>query len=125
MTSTLHVAPYASRAARTRCRYPDRTARIMLSAATYMRTSPPRRAGTRLRLGRRATIAPLVLLALTLLSPSDSAAQSRVGADSAKRTTRYWRDLAFGTVVGAGWALVDQQRNDPPEWGRGWRGYER
>jgi hypothetical protein len=67
----------------------------------------------------------LVLLVLTLLSPRDSAAQSRVGADSAKRTTRYWRDLAFGTVVGAGWAVVDQQRNDPPEWGRGWHGYER
>jgi hypothetical protein len=90
-----------------------------------MRTSPLRRAGIRPRLGRRATIALLVLLSLTVLSPNQSAAQSRVGADSAKRTTRYWRDLAFGATLGAGWALVDQHRNDPPEWGNGWHGYER
>jgi hypothetical protein len=116
---------YMSKRKQTTCRYHDSTARNMLSAATHMGTSPLRRAGTRQRLGRRASIPLLVLLVLAALSPSQSAAQSRVGSDSATRTTRYWRDLAFGTALGAGWALVDQQRNDPPEWGRGWHGYER
>ncbi|MEP7002570.1 MAG: hypothetical protein ABI969_18915, partial [bacterium] len=52
-------------------------------------------------------------------------AQSRVGADSAARLTRYGRDLLFGTALGFAYAGVDQIRNDPAEWGKGWPGYEK
>lgn len=57
------------------------------------------------------------------LSASAAGAQSRVGADSAKRTTRFGRDLLYGSVEGLAYAGVDQLRTDPPEWGKGWRGY--
>jgi len=67
---------------------------------------------------------PLIaLFALTIATPS--IAQSRVGADSASRLTRYGRDLLYGTALGFAYAGVDQLRNDPVEWGKGWRGYEK
>jgi hypothetical protein len=67
----------------------------------------------------------LLVLALVAVSvmPSSLAAQRRVGVDSATRSTRYFRDMAYGSVLGLAWAGVDQARNDPPEWGRGLSGY--
>lgn len=50
-------------------------------------------------------------------------AQGRVGSDSATRLTHLGRDVGWGTVEGLGYAGVDQLRNDPVEWGKGWRGY--
>jgi hypothetical protein len=65
----------------------------------------------------------IALLAMFVAPPI--VAQGRVGKDSSTRTTRYGRDLAYGSVLGLGWAGVDQLRNNPPEWGKGWRGYGR
>jgi hypothetical protein len=50
-------------------------------------------------------------------------AQSRVGADSARRLDRFGRDIAYGTVEGLAFAGLDQVRNDPVEWHRSWGGY--
>jgi hypothetical protein len=66
----------------------------------------------------------LLLMFVTLtLMPRVLSAQRRVGSDSATRTTRYFRDMAYGTVLGLAWAGVDQLEEDPEEWGKGWRGY--
>ncbi|MEO8621451.1 MAG: hypothetical protein ABI625_10325 [bacterium] len=65
----------------------------------------------------------VALCAFTVASPC--IAQSRVGADSSARLTRYGHDLLFGTALGFAYAGVDQLRNDPVEWGKGWRGYEK
>ncbi|MFL5606784.1 MAG: hypothetical protein ACJ8AD_10095 [Gemmatimonadaceae bacterium] len=74
---------------------------------------------------RRMNCWLLVVLALVAISamPRTLAAQGRVGSDSATRTTRYFRDMAYGTALGLAWAGVDQLRDDPEEWGKGWRGY--
>lgn len=58
-------------------------------------------------------------------APVAATAQSRVGADSATRLTRLGRDLAYGALLGLGYAGIDQLSNSPPEWGHGWRGYEK
>lgn len=68
--------------------------------------------------------ASLLVGALVVL-PASLDAQVRVGSDSSTRLNRYGRDLAYGTALGLAYAGVDQLRNDPPEWGKGWRGYER
>ena len=52
-------------------------------------------------------------------------AQGRVGSDSATRLTRLGRAFAYGTVLGFGFAAVDQWENDPAEWGKGWDGFGR
>lgn len=70
------------------------------------------------------TIAVAGILCFGML-PRIGRAQSRVGADSTTRTKRYRQDLAYGAALGFVYAGVDQQRNDPAEWGRGWRGYEK
>ncbi|HEY2066739.1 MAG TPA: hypothetical protein VGG84_12320 [Gemmatimonadaceae bacterium] len=68
----------------------------------------------------------LALLGLVVLAGSRQAgAQVRVGSDSSTRLNRYGRDLVYGTAEGFAFAGVDQLRNDPPEWGKGWRGYEK
>lgn len=64
------------------------------------------------------------LLALPFVATT-GLAQSRVGADSSTRTRRYRHDLAYGTALGFVYAGVDQLRNDPAEWGKGWPGDER
>jgi hypothetical protein len=51
--------------------------------------------------------------------------QVRVGHDSSTRLNRFARDLIYGTGLGLVYGEVDQLRNDPPEWGRGWEGYRR
>lgn len=53
------------------------------------------------------------------------AAQGRFGSDSATRLTRFGRDVAYGTIEGLGYAGIDQWRNDPVQWGKGWTGYGR
>jgi hypothetical protein len=59
------------------------------------------------------------------VAPRGATAQSRVGSDSATRLTRLGRDLAYGTLEGFGYAGIDQLSNSPPEWGKGWHGYEK
>jgi hypothetical protein len=58
-----------------------------------------------------------------VVGASNAHAQARVGHDSATRLTRFGRDIVYGTVTGLAFAGVDQWRNDPVEWGKGWRGY--
>ena len=62
-----------------------------------------------------------VVLAAFALSSAD--AQSRVGADSARRLDRFGRDLAYGTVEGLAYAGLDQLRDQPKEWNGSWSGY--
>jgi hypothetical protein len=87
-----------------------------------MHTIPARIAGMA---NRRTNGRLLLVLALVAISgmPRSVAAQRRVGSDSATRSTRYFRDMAYGSALGLAWAGVDQLSNDPPEWGKGWRGY--
>ena len=68
------------------------------------------------------------MIAGALIASSSASAlhaQGRVGADSSIRSHRYAHDLLYGSLLGFAWAGVDQLRNDPPEWGNGWHGYER
>jgi hypothetical protein len=48
-----------------------------------------------------------------------------VGSDSSTRAARYGHDLVYGAALGFVYAGVDQLRTDPPEWGKGWPGYEK
>lgn len=81
----------------------------------------------------QALVLPFRFLAVSVLAtslaiavaPIDGTAQSRVGSDSATRLTRLGRALAYGTLEGFGYAAIDQLSNSPPEWGHGWRGYEK
>jgi hypothetical protein len=66
-----------------------------------------------------------VLLALLMAVPRSAESQSRVGRDSSTRMARYGHDLAYGAALGLAYAGVDQARNDPSEWGKGWPGYEK
>src|SRR4051794_34597190 len=74
---------------------------------------------------RRIRLRLLALLALAVALPHASSAQSRVGRDSSTRTARYPRDIAYGTGLGFVYAGIDQLRDDPEEWGKGWPGYGR
>jgi hypothetical protein len=67
--------------------------------------------------------AAVAVAAASIVAPLS--AQSRVGSDSSTRLTRLGRDVAYGTVEGLGYAAIDQWRNDPVQWGDGWRGYGR
>lgn len=71
----------------------------------------------------RHTVLLLALATATMAAPAR--AQSRVGRDSSTRIARYGHDLLFGTALGFVYAGVDQLRNDPIEWGKGWPGYEK
>jgi len=66
-----------------------------------------------------------VVLAAGLGLASGGNAQTRVGSDSATRLDRLERDLTYGTAEGFAYALNDQRLLTPPQWGAGWRGYER
>jgi hypothetical protein len=66
-----------------------------------------------------------VALAAAALAGDTANAQSRVGPDSTPRLRRLVRDLGYGTIVGIGFAAVDQARDNPVEWNRGWNGYSR
>jgi hypothetical protein len=58
-----------------------------------------------------------------VLAATSVQAQWRVGSDSATRWTRFGRSLAYGATLGLAYAGVDQARNQPEEWGKGWNGY--
>jgi hypothetical protein len=68
-------------------------------------------------------IALPLLLALLAAVPRSAESQSRVGKDSSTRIARYGHDLAYGGAMAFAYAGVDQARNDPIEWGKGWPGY--
>jgi hypothetical protein len=75
---------------------------------------------------RRVSSVGLLAIAAAVVFVSEPAsAQWRVGKDSATRWTRFGRDLAYGAVVGLGYAAVDQAFNSPSQWGGGWAGYGR
>ena len=75
---------------------------------------------------RRGVFRALLLAAtLVLFVPGVTQAQVRVGRDSATRLDRFGRDLTYGTGMGLLFAGVDQWRNEPPEWGKGWEGYRK
>jgi len=68
----------------------------------------------------------LAVAAVVLASaPQLAHAQVRVGRDSATRLNRFGRDLIYGAGMGLLYAEVDQSRNEPPEWGKGWEGYRK
>jgi hypothetical protein len=75
--------------------------------------------------GTSAALLLLVVALGSVVTPATARAQSRVGSDSSTRTRRYRHDIVFGTALGFVYAGVDQLRNDPVEWGKGWRGYEK
>ena len=75
----------------------------------------------RLRIG---AVFALAAASLVFVAP-DVSAQWRVGSDSATRLTRLGRAVAYGSILGMGFAAVDQWQNDPPEWGKGWPGFGR
>jgi hypothetical protein len=66
-----------------------------------------------------------LLLVLAMGVPRSAAAQSRVGKDSSTRVARFGHDLAYGGALAFAYAGVDQLRNDPIEWGKGWPGYQK
>ncbi|MDB4882142.1 MAG: hypothetical protein JWL95_908 [Gemmatimonadetes bacterium] len=69
-----------------------------------------------------------LLLTISMLAAMPAMAlraQGRVGTDSSSRGRRYAHDLWYGTALGFVYAGVDQLRDDPVEWGKGWPGYER
>ena len=63
--------------------------------------------------------------ALLSLASAAARAQVRVGRDSSTRLNRFGRDLIYGTGVGLAFAGIDQERNEPPQWGKGWDGYRK
>jgi hypothetical protein len=66
------------------------------------------------------------LSAILMLAPLGAAgAQNRVGSDSATRLTHFGRSIAWGTVEGLAFSGIDQLSSSPPQWGRGWPGYEK
>lgn len=87
-----------------------------------MRSARPARRRECSRSARAVCVALLVPLLICTMA-GDAGAQVRVGRDSSTRLNRFGRDLAYGTALGFGYAGVDQLRDDPPEWGKGWRGY--
>ena len=64
-----------------------------------------------------------VAIVATAFTRETASAQSRVGADSTPRFRRLVRDLGYGTLEGIGYAAIDQARDNPVEWSRGWRGF--
>jgi hypothetical protein len=71
----------------------------------------------------RQTFSIFGALVFAALAFGKAEAQSRVGADSATRLDRFGRDIAYGTVEGLAFAGLDQIRDEPKEWNRGWNGY--
>lgn len=72
---------------------------------------------------RRRSLTTIAAIVLAALASGRANAQSRVGADSARRLDRFGRDIAYGTVEGLAFAGLDQVRDQPAEWDRSWRGY--
>ena len=72
-------------------------------------------------LGHRFSI--VAAAGLMAIAFAEASAQSRVGADSSRRLDRFGRDIAYGTIEGLAYAGLDQLRDQPQQWDRGWRGY--
>lgn len=68
-------------------------------------------------------IAGALFAASTMVITSEASAQWRVGSDSATRLTRLGRAFAYGSLLGVGFAVVDQWQKDPPQWGGSWDGF--
>lgn len=49
----------------------------------------------------------------------------RAAHDSSTRLERFAHDAGYGIVEGLAFSGVDQARENPPEWGKGWPGYGR
>jgi hypothetical protein len=64
-----------------------------------------------------------VAIVATAFTGEAASAQSRVGADSTPRFRRLVHSLGYGTIEGIGFAAIDQVRDNPVEWDRGWRGF--
>jgi hypothetical protein len=62
----------------------------------------------------------LGLLSLVMFFVGRTAAAQ---TDTTQRLRRYVHDVTIGTIEGLAWAGVDQWRNDPTQWGKGWDGY--
>ena len=67
----------------------------------------------------------ILTVALLCLGSTGVRAQVRVGRDSSTRLNRFGRDLIYGTGMGLLFGGLDQLRNEPPEWGKGWDGYRK
>ena len=65
----------------------------------------------------------VIAAVVAVMAASPLHAQVRVGRDSLTRLERFGRDLAYGTLMGFGYAGIDQATNSPSEWGHGWNGY--
>src|SRR6201985_3649426 len=65
----------------------------------------------------------VVAFAAICLAATSAHAQWRGGRGLGTRWTRFGRSMAYGTVMGLGYAGIDQARKEPPEWGDGWSGY--
>lgn len=66
-----------------------------------------------------------LLIACSAAWPVAASAQARVARDTMTRLERFVRDAEYGIVEGLAYSGVDQARENPPEWGTGWAGYER
>ena len=74
---------------------------------------------------RGGTLSLLLCAILICVASAGARAQVRVGRDSSTRLNRFGRDLIYGTGMGLLFGGLDQVRNDPPEWGKGWEGYRK
>ena len=74
---------------------------------------------------RRPFLSVGAVALLVAILPCRAESQVRVGRDSSTRLARFGRDMVYGTGLGLAWAEIDQLRNDPPEWGKGFDGYRR
>ena len=52
-------------------------------------------------------------------------ARPRAVHDSTTRLERFVHDAGYGIAEGLAYSGIDQVRENPPEWGKGWAGYSR
>lgn len=64
-----------------------------------------------------------VVVALTISRATLATAQSKVGPDSLSRWKFYGVNIVRTSAGAVVFAVVDQIRNEPQEWGKGWPGF--